>query len=70
MSFDEWYQQVEEANIIEFLPVTPSIAAKAVNLPEHHKDPMDRIIISTALHYNAQLISFDGVFPAYQNIGL
>jgi PIN domain nuclease of toxin-antitoxin system len=70
MSFDVWLNQVENEDIVEFLPVTPRIAAQAVSLPEHHRDPMDRIIISTALYHQAQLISFDGSFPAYQDSGL
>jgi PIN domain nuclease of toxin-antitoxin system len=68
MSFDEWLRQVEAERSVEFLPVTPWIGARAVALPEHHKDPQDRIIIATALHYNASLISFDGQFPFYQEL--
>jgi PIN domain nuclease of toxin-antitoxin system len=34
-------------------------------LPEHHKDPVDRIIIATALDYQAQLLSADQRFPDY-----
>ncbi|MCC8995076.1 MAG: type II toxin-antitoxin system VapC family toxin, partial [Candidatus Contendobacter sp.] len=58
MAFEEWLQQIEADRIIRFLPVTPWISARAVALPEHHKDPQDRIIIATALHNNARLISF------------
>jgi PIN domain nuclease of toxin-antitoxin system len=68
MPFDEWLRQVEEACIIQFLPVTPWIGARAVALPEHHKDPQDRIIIATALHHQAHLISFDGHFPDYREL--
>jgi PIN domain nuclease of toxin-antitoxin system len=68
MEFDDWLQQVEEAEIIRFLPVTPWIGARAVALPEHHKDPQDRLIIATALHYNADLISFDESFPRYEEL--
>ena len=53
---------------IKILPVTAQIATKAVHLPEHHKDPQDRIIIATALHYNAKLLSFDCVFASYQEL--
>lgn len=68
MSFDEWLRQVEADRMIQFLPVTPWIGARAVALPEHHKDPQDRIIIATALHGNARLISFDTQFPFYQEL--
>jgi PIN domain nuclease of toxin-antitoxin system len=68
MPFDDWLRQVEVAEIIQFLPVTPWIGAQAVALPEHHKDPQDRLIIATALRFNARLISFDKKFPAYQEL--
>jgi PIN domain nuclease of toxin-antitoxin system len=68
MAFEEWLQQIEADRIIRFLPVTPWISARAVALPEHHKDPQDRIIIATALHNNARLISFDAQFPCYQEL--
>lgn len=45
--------------------MTAEIARRAVDLPEHHRDPQDRIIIATALQENAQLISFDTAFPIY-----
>ena len=32
------------------------------------KDPQDRIIIATALHYQATLISFDAHFTRYQEM--
>jgi HlyD family secretion protein len=39
-----------------------------IALPEHHKDPQDRLIIATAIYFNACLISFDKKFPAYQEL--
>ena len=50
---------------IVLLPITPAIAARAVDLPEHHSDPQDRIIIATAIEHQAKLMSDDGKFPAY-----
>ncbi len=44
------------------------IAGIAVDLPEHHSDPQDRIIIATALRYDAQLMSADGKFPLYKEL--
>ncbi|WP_374111768.1 PIN domain-containing protein [Phormidium yuhuli] len=35
---------------------------KASQLPEHHRDPADRIIIATALVHDTQLMSFDSAF--------
>jgi len=39
-----------------------------VQLPPHHRDPHDRLIIATALLENAQLMSLDAQFPAYQEL--
>ena len=68
MSFDEWLADVEASECVHFLPVTVKIAARAVALSEHHKDPQDRIIIATALVHDAQIISFDAAFPVYQEL--
>lgn len=53
---------------IAIIPVTRSIAERAVLLTEHHKDPVDRIIIANAIEYKSQLLSVDGRFPDYQEL--
>ncbi len=68
MTYDEWFSLIDSQNTTIFLPVTPSIASRAVALPEHHRDPQDRIIIATALEYGARLISFDGMFKRYHEL--
>ena len=68
LTIDEWFGEVEASATVEFLPVTSAIARQAVALPEHHKDPQDRLIIATALAHDAQLISLDAQFPAYQEL--
>jgi len=52
------------------LPVGREIAQLAAELPEHHRDPADRLIIATAIACNARLLSLDTVFPAYIENGL
>ena len=66
--FEHWLKDVEEAQCLRFLPVTPPIASLAVSLPEHHKDPQDRLIIATAIVEDTQLLSFDTAFPAYAEL--
>ena len=40
--------------------------AEAANaLPAHHRDPMDRMLIATALRADLTIITNDGLFPAY-----
>jgi PIN domain nuclease of toxin-antitoxin system len=67
LPISDWLNQIEESGIA-IIPVTRSIAERAVSLPEHHKDPVDRIIIATTIEYKAQLLSIDGRFPDYQEL--
>lgn len=53
---------------IEALPVTCEIGRRAVTLPEHHKDPADRLIIATSLHHGARLASVDSMFDRYSEL--
>jgi PIN domain nuclease of toxin-antitoxin system len=53
---------------VNVLPITCDISYLAGTLPEHHKDPADRIIIATALYHNLKLMSLDSIFPAYQEL--
>lgn len=67
LQLSDWLDQVE-ANGVAIIPVLRAIAERAASLPEHHKDPVDRIIIATAVEHQAQLISVDGRFPDYQEL--
>ncbi|GAB6057083.1 type II toxin-antitoxin system VapC family toxin [Desulfonatronum parangueonense] len=61
----EWITQAtEDAHIIS-LPVSCEIACLAAALPEHHKDPQDRIIIATSINHEARLVSADSKFSEY-----
>ena len=68
MDVQQWLTDALEPSGIELLCLTPEIAVRAVNLSPIHKDPFDRIIISTALEYQATLASIDGLFPQYPEI--
>jgi PIN domain nuclease of toxin-antitoxin system len=64
-SVDRWLQDALEPTGITLLPLTAEIAYQAVNLSPVHKDPFDRLIIATALAYQAKLASIDGLFSQY-----
>lgn len=68
MPFEHWFNEVKHSTDIQILPITAPIGIQAAHLPEHHKDPQDRIIIATTLHHSAHLISFDSAFPAYHEL--
>ena len=67
LSVSDWLDQIEE-NGVAIIPVSRAIVERAVTLPEHHKDPVDRIIIATTIEHQAQLLSIDGRFPDYQEL--
>ena len=53
---------------IDVIPIEQNIAKIAAQLPEHHKDPADRIIIATAIYHQATLLSLDTKFPLYTEL--
>ena len=65
----DWFEKALDGSGINLIPVTPEIACTAVELPDHHSDPQDRIIIATALVNNANLMSSDKKFSSYQELG-
>lgn len=74
MPLGDWFDQVAlPPGKIEVLPITPVIATDATRLPEPfldrrgkpHKDPADRIIVATARHHRATLITSDRVLLDY-----
>jgi len=64
----QWLLDALTPSGIELLPLTPEITLRAVNLSPVHKDPFDRIIIGTALEYQAKLASIDSLFPKYPEL--
>lgn len=63
-----WLQESLTSVGIELFPITEVIAARAVELSPIHKDPFDRLIIATALVYEAKLASVDSLFSRYPEI--
>lgn len=53
-------------NGLQILPVELSHALHLENLPLHHKDPFDRLLISQAIVENMTLVSADTQFLKYQ----
>lgn len=48
------------------LPITTEHALATGNLPLHHRDPFDRMLIAQALYEDLTLITHDGLFANYQ----
>ncbi|NJR55445.1 MAG: type II toxin-antitoxin system VapC family toxin [Acaryochloris sp. CRU_2_0] len=64
----QWLKEALTPAKITLLPLTEEIACKAVHLSPIHKDPFDRLIIATALVYNAKLASVDSQFLNYSEL--
>jgi PIN domain nuclease of toxin-antitoxin system len=50
---------------LQALPITHKHAAKVYDLPTHHNDPFDRMLIAQALVEELTLISSDEMFKKY-----
>jgi len=55
----------QKTNNIEILPVTLAHVLALENLPSHHKDPFDRMLIAQAMVEEAALVSGDPNIAKY-----
>lgn len=58
--------QEQQINKLQILPVNLPHALYLENLPLHHKDPFDRLLISQAIVEIMTLVSSDANFVKYQ----
>ncbi len=63
-SFSELEEVLQKLKI-EILPITFSDTKRYINLPLHHRDPFDRILVAQAMNHSLILISRDSAFDAY-----
>ena len=69
MDVKDWITKCEAIPYIKFVPVTNSIAIKAVQLAGNiHNDPADRIIAATAISMGVALVTMDQKLRNYQNV--
>ena len=59
-----WGEQVRSWGLVE-LPLTADVLLAGSELPSHHKDPFDRVILAQAQIAGLHVVSPDGAFPAY-----
>jgi PIN domain nuclease of toxin-antitoxin system len=52
-------------NYIRLLDISLLHALRVANLPLHHRDPFDRMIVAQSLVENLPILSDDGVLDAY-----
>lgn len=47
------------------LPILPDHAARLIGLPDHHRDPFDRLLVAQATADGLSLVSADAIFDRY-----
>ncbi len=69
MDVSSWLATVAEIEAVRFLPVDVEIAAKSVELPGNfHKDPADRMIVTTARKLAVPLVTKDDKILNYPHV--
>ena len=66
LPWQEWLHAATRESDIAIMNVSAEIAATAGELQLHHGDPLDRIIIATAICHDAMLASVDSQFPHFE----
>ena len=57
-----WFQTIQkemEINTIQWLPIEMTHCAEVTELPYHHRDPFDRMLIAQAIVEKMKLLSLD-----------
>jgi len=65
MPFRQWMNKAISDLGLALLPVTVEYADVLVGLPQHHRDPFDRLLVAQAMVENVGIISADAVFDQY-----
>lgn len=67
--YREFIRQTEKLAFVQFVAPDNAILLNSVNLPDYTgRDPADRIIIATANHLSATLISKDDTMREYRQV--
>lgn len=64
-SLNSLIETQQRANDLQILPVELRHVLALSDLPPHHKDPFDRLLIAQALAEDALLVSADAMFSRY-----
>jgi PIN domain nuclease of toxin-antitoxin system len=65
MPYREWMSQAIADLGVTVLPITVEYAHVQANLPKHHGDPFDRLLVAQAQVENVSIVSDDPDFDQY-----
>jgi PIN domain nuclease of toxin-antitoxin system len=63
--YDTFIEREIATNDFDILPILPKHTSTLINLPFHHKDPFDRLLIAQAITENIPIISNDSILDKY-----
>ncbi|MBF0242514.1 MAG: type II toxin-antitoxin system VapC family toxin [Desulfamplus sp.] len=66
--FQQFWDNQFHINDLKLLPVSVAHVARIVNLPYHHRDPFDRLIIAQSLMEKIPVVSSDAMFDIYSGV--
>ena len=61
----QWLETTVAELALEIVPISIAYAERQADLPAHHRDPFDRLIIAQALVEGFPVVGADEVFDAY-----
>jgi PIN domain nuclease of toxin-antitoxin system len=64
-SYEDFIQHAIFDNGFLILPIAPRHTAVLVTLPQHHKDPVDRLLVAQAMVEGIPLVSADPALDPY-----
>ncbi len=65
LTLDVPFERVAEVNGFDKLPITLAHAAAVATLPEHHRDPFDRMLVAQARSEGLTLVTHDRAIEPY-----
>jgi PIN domain nuclease of toxin-antitoxin system len=65
---ERFFAEAIEGAGFELIALTPRIAARSATLPDIHRDPIDRILIATAIDVDAILATKDAIIATYPGV--
>ncbi len=65
----EWLRRALTRPSVQLLPLSPEIAVLAHSFGDSlHRDPVDRILVATALHHRLAIVTRDEQIHAYEGV--
>jgi PIN domain nuclease of toxin-antitoxin system len=64
----QWFQGLCHRYHLTELPLTTALLCTAAELPLHHGDPFDRVLIAAAMERNLTILTSDTTIPNYPGV--